>query len=224
MTNFLTLSKVCKSFWQDLTEVQVFNQVSFRFDLQFTYAVVGPSGSGKSTLIALLAGIDQPDSGEILWNDQFQINSLNWQAKALFWNKKLGCVFQHPGLIKELTVLENVVLKGLIANQDEASEKAIYFLEKLGLGHRIYFYPVALSRGEAQRVAIARALMCNEGYILADEPTASLDRKNGEIVMDLLLKLADEQSLGLIVSTHDDYVFDSMQKIVLINTGQITLK
>lgn len=191
---------------QGQIKVSVLEDLNFCFNFKQSYAITGVSGAGKSTLIHMLAGTDLPDSGKVNWSDQFIINHLSRTQKALFWNQNIGLVFQKPNLINELNVLENVALKGLIAGKPDAYDKAQELLQVLGLNHRLNFYPPVLSRGEQQRVAIARALMGNSGLILADEPTASLDRKNGDQVMDLLINLAQAYQLGLIISTHDEYV------------------
>ena len=161
-----------------------------------------------------MAGTDLPDSGEVSWSGKFVINHLSQSQKAQFWNQKVGFVLQKPNLINELTVLENVALKGLITGQLDAYNKAQAILQALGLEQRLNCFPAVLSRGEQQRVAIARALMGNSGLILADEPTASLDRKNGEQVMDLLINLAKQYQLGLIISTHDEYAYNKTNHIV----------
>lgn len=205
MNQFLALKQVYKSFTQGQTKVAVLEDLNFCFDFKQSYAIVGASGVGKSTLMHIISGTDLPDSGEVCWSDLFVINQLSQTQKAQFWNQKIGLIFQQPCLINELTVLENVLIKGMIGKVSDAHTKATALLSTLGLKQRLNFFPAVLSRGEQQRVAIARALMGNSGLILADEPTASLDRKNGEWVMDLLINLAQEYQLGLIISTHDEY-------------------
>lgn len=223
MVNFLTLSQVSKTFTQGATNIKVLDNLSFCFDFSKSYAIIGASGVGKSTLMHILAGTDLPDSGTVNWCDQFIVNTLSQNQKELFWNQKVGLIFQQPGLIDELTVLENVALKGLISNQPGAFARARELLQLLGLQQRSQFFPDVLSRGEQQRVAIARAVMCNSGLILADEPTASLDKTNGLQVVDLLVNLAKRQQIGLIVSTHDEYVYRKMDVILTILDGKLGL-
>lgn len=220
---FLTLSKVYKTFTQGNERISVLSDLNFTFNFEKTYAIVGSSGSGKSTLIHLLAGTEKPDSGILNWCDKLIINKLNLAQKAVFWNQQVGLIFQQANLINELTALENVVLKGLIGNVANAKDKAISLLEQLGLGHRLAFFPDVLSRGEQQRVAIARAIMCNSGLILADEPTASLDRLHGEQVITMLINLARKYQVGLIVSTHDEYVYHQMDQVVQIIDCKLNL-
>jgi ABC-type lipoprotein export system ATPase subunit len=219
VTNFLALSKIYKSFGS----VQVLFDLNFKFDLEKSYAITGPSGSGKSTLMHILAGIDHPNSGTVNWSDQIIINQLSHAEKSWFWNQKLGLVFQQATLINELTVLQNVALKGLIGNLSDCNEQAYELLKFLKLEHRLDFFPNFLSRGEQQRVAIARAMMCCPQLILADEPVANLDQKNGENVIELLLDLSKKYRAGLIVSSHDGYVNAKMNQTVAIVDCKLAL-
>ena len=222
MSKFLELNQICKSFKQADDQVTVLQNLNYNFDFTKTYAITGASGSGKSTLIHLLAAVDQPNSGQINWCDELVINQLTLAQKEQYWNQRVGLIFQQANLINELTVLENVALKGLINNQEEAYSKATYLLQTLGLSNRLGFFPDLLSRGEQQRVAIARAFMCNVSLILADEPTASLDQANGMQVIRLLIDLVKSQKTGLIISTHDEYVYKQMDYILKIENGSLT--
>jgi len=224
MKHFLALHQIDKSFRQGNSSVAVLKNLNFNFDFNQSYAITGPSGCGKSTLMHLMAGADLPDHGEVDWCGNFKINQLTSVAKSFFWNQKIGLVFQQPGLINELTVLENVALKGLISRQSDAFKKATIWLQELGLEDRLNFFPNLLSRGEQQRVAIARAMMCNVQLILADEPTASLDQANGEQVVSLLINLAKKYNMGLIVSTHDEYVYQKMNQVLVIVNHQLNPK
>lgn len=221
MFKFLELIQIYKSFKQGDLQVPVLTEINYKFDFSKTYAITGVSGSGKSTLIHLMAATDRPDSGEINWCDQFNVNQLTSAQKEQYWNQQVGLIFQQANLINELTVLENVALKGLISNQLNVYSKATELLTILGLQHRLDFFPDRLSRGEQQRVAIARAFMCNVSLILADEPTASLDRENGLNVIKLLLDLVKKYQIGLIISTHDEYVYQQMDVVLAIDDGNL---
>lgn len=212
----LTLTNIYKSFLQSNVKIDVLIDLNFSFDLNKNYAITGASGVGKSTLLQILAGISLPDQGAVCWHNQLMINQLTEAQKGAFWNSQVGFVFQQPNLINELTVLENVLIKGLIARQygsassQDCLQQATALLNEMGLGARLNFYPSLLSRGEQQRVAIARALMSNASLILADEPTAALDRVNSTQVLDLLINLSKSQNIGLIMTTHDLAVASKM--------------
>jgi ABC-type lipoprotein export system ATPase subunit len=221
MSKYLKLDQVCKSFTQGDNKITVLQDLNFNFDFTKTYAITGVSGSGKSTLIHLLAAVDQPDSGQISWCGQFDVSQLTSKQKEQYWNQQVGLIFQQANLINELTVLENVAIKGLISNQADVYSKATQLLQTLDLAHRLNFFPDVLSRGEQQRVAIARAVMCNAGLILADEPTASLDQANGINVIKLLIDLVKVHQIGLIVSTHDEYVSKQMDCVLTLENGKL---
>lgn len=166
-------------------------------------ALVGPSGSGKSTLLSILAGLETPTAGELLWFNQ-PVHTLNDDERALLRRKHLGFVFQNFQLIPDFTVLENVSLPLELLKDPAASEKAEALLVKLGLGNRLQFYPQVLSGGEQQRVALARAMIHEPTLFFADEPTGNLDSKNAALFLEQLELLRQErpQMTGIVV-THD---------------------
>lgn len=217
---YIALNHVYKSFG----DIHVLTDVNFNFDFKRTYAITGASGAGKSTLMHILAGTQQPDSGTVDWCGELKVNQLSAAQKAPFWNHNLGLIFQQANLINELTVLENVALKGLIGAITQPFAKAKELLKRVGLAPRENYFPFTLSRGEQQRVAIVRALMCHPRLILADEPTASLDRHNGKQILDLLTNLAREYQIGLIVSAHDHYVCDRLEQVVALTDCKLNLK
>src|SRR5262249_16379625 len=135
--------------------------------------------------------------------------------------KSIGLVFQYPYLIKELTVLENVMLKGLIAgkNNTECSQEAHILLEEVGLADKTYSYPGQLSGGQQQRLALARALMNRPHFLLADEPTGNLDMQTGKTIIDLIKKAQTQWSMGIIISSHDASVAQEMEKIFELKDG-----
>ena len=176
-------------------------------------ALVGQSGSGKSTLLNLIAGILLPDRGEILLNGT-DVTKLEEAARDRFRAANVGYVFQSFNLLQGFTALENVLLGQMFAGNSSGSERATKLLETVGLGKRLHHKPRALSVGEQQRVAIARALVNEPLLVLADEPTGSLDAKNGEVVLQLLRKICAENKHTLLVVTHDPKVQEQFEKVI----------
>jgi ABC-type lipoprotein export system ATPase subunit len=207
----LVLENVFKRYFQAGVPVNVLNGVNALFDQGTSYAITGASGSGKSTLIHLLAGLDNPTSGTVYFN-QTPLTSFTSSQKTFFLNKEIGLVFQYPYLIKELSVVENVAIKGLIAGKSmaECSQQAKDLLSQVGLAEKITAYPGQLSGGQQQRVSLARALMNEPNFLIADEPTGNLDKATGNAIIDLMSKLQQERGMGIIVSSHDDYVSSRM--------------
>lgn len=207
----LALENLYKKYFQAGTPVAVLNGVNALFDQGKSYAITGASGSGKSTLIHILAGLDNPSSGAVYF-DQTPLTAFNASQKTIFLNKMIGLVFQYPYLIKELSVIENVALKGLIAgtSMNEATQKAQDLLVQVGLEQKITAYPGQLSGGQQQRVSLARALMNEPSFLIADEPTGNLDQETGTAIVDLMIKLQQEKGMGIIVSSHDEYVSSRM--------------
>lgn len=210
-THSLILENVYKNYFQAGTSVPVLQGVNALFEQGKSYAITGASGSGKSTLIHIIAGLDSPSSG-VVYFDQTSLDVLNASQKSLFLNKMIGLVFQYPYLIKELSVVENVALKGLIAGKSmsESQQQAKELLAQVGLGAKITAYPGQLSGGQQQRVALARALMNEPQFLIADEPTGNLDQPTGQTIVDLMLTLQQERGMGVIVSSHDEYVSSRM--------------
>jgi len=186
-----------------------------RFDLAAgeQAALVGASGSGKSTLLNLVAGIVLPDEGEILVNGT-DITRLDEAERDRFRAGNIGYVFQSFNLLQGFTALENVLLGQMFAEGKQDSSRAIALLETVGLGKRLHHKPRALSVGEQQRVAIARALVNAPPLVLADEPTGSLDAKNGAIVLELLQRICAENKHSLLLVTHDPQVQQQFKKVV----------
>ena len=165
-------------------------------------AVLGPSGSGKSTLLGLVAGLDEPSSGEILIDD-VDITKLGEDALAKLRGEKIGFVFQFFHLVPSLTAFENILIPMEIAGRRDATARAKRLLEEVGLADRGHHYPSQLSGGEQQRVAIARALANDPPIIMADEPTGNLDSATGKLIMELLLDVRRMRQTTMILVTHD---------------------
>jgi lipoprotein-releasing system ATP-binding protein len=220
MEKSLVLSNVFKSYAQGDTLVPVLKGISATFEEGKSYAITGVSGSGKSTLIHLLAGLDIPTQGIVSYDNQ-NINMLSEAKKSVFLNKTIGLVFQYPYLIKELTICENVMIKGLIAHghTKEVEQEAQFLLQNVGLEQKADAYPGQLSGGQQQRVALARALMNKPKFLLADEPTGNLDPQTAQAILDLIDQAQKEWGMGLIISSHDAFVTKHMQTIYEVVNG-----
>ena len=185
-----------------------------------TVAVVGASGAGKSTLLGLLAGLDTPTEGQVLF-DQQDLFSLSEDGRARLRAQKVGFVFQSFHLLPHLTALENVMLPLELAGREDAAKAAREILERVGLGKRRRHYPKQLSGGEQQRVAIGRAFALHPKILFADEPTGNLDRHTGERIVDLLFNLNEEQGTTLILVTHDVHLAERCQRRLELDEGML---
>ncbi|MFA5287025.1 MAG: ABC transporter ATP-binding protein [Candidatus Omnitrophota bacterium] len=183
-------------------------------------AIVGPSGAGKSTLLHLLGGLDNPTSGEIIFQGE-DIYKLNDEELAKARNKKIGFVFQFYHLLSEFTVLENVLLPGLIGNgkADKVRKSAMELLEKVGLSQRIDHFPSQLSGGEKQRVAVARSLINNPNLLLCDEPTGNLDSNSGEGIIALIKDINIKNKMTVVLVTHNMELVRLADKVYNLKDG-----
>ena len=184
-------------------------------------AIMGPSGSGKSTLLGLIAGLDSPSGGSIQIDGE-EITGLSEDALALLRGRKVGIVFQSFNLIPNLTAEENVSLPlELNGFSGDTVARARELLAAVGLDERRHHYPVQLSGGEQQRVALARAFAPRPALLLADEPTGNLDTATGETIVELMLRLNQEQGTTLVMVTHDPDLGARADRIVHIRDGRI---
>jgi putative ABC transport system ATP-binding protein len=183
-------------------------------------AIVGPSGSGKSTLIGLMAGLDQPTSGQIRI-DGTEITGLGEDALARLRGEKIGFVFQFFHLVPSLTAFENVLVPIEIAGGRDAEARARALLTEVGLADRLHHYPSQLSGGEQQRVAIARALANNPSIVLADEPTGNLDSATGHQIIQLLLDVNRTRQTTLVLVTHDPELASLADVTVALRDGRV---
>jgi putative ABC transport system ATP-binding protein len=201
--------------------VKAVNDVSLSIKQHDFVVIKGPSGAGKTTLLNLLGGLDFPNSGVIYVNN-VKITSMQEESLALFRLINTGFIFQNYNLISTLTAEENVMFPMNLAGMTlkEQRERAIDLLKKISLSDRREHLPFQLSAGEQQRVAIARALANDPALILADEPTANLDKNTSKIIQKLFLEMKDEEKT-IIVATHDDYLINIATHIISFEDGKI---
>jgi lipoprotein-releasing system ATP-binding protein len=218
----LTTQGISKSFMQGNTKVIVLNNIDSMFIQEKTYAITGISGSGKSTFIHIIAGLDTPTNGTVLYNN-VSLQTLSPVQREHFLNKSVGLVFQSPHLLRELSVIENIMLPGLISGRTktDCENKAVELLQKVELLHKKDSKIGELSGGQQQRVAIARALFNEPAFLIADEPTGNLDLATGKTIIDLLLSCHQEWGMGIIVSSHDEYVAEKMHEKYQLSEGKL---
>ncbi|MCK4366148.1 MAG: ABC transporter ATP-binding protein, partial [Thermoplasmatales archaeon] len=185
-------------------------------------SIIGPSGCGKSTLLHCMGLLDRPSSG-IVYIDEKDTSKITGKEIALFRGQKLGFVFQNYNLIPRLTVLENVVLPGLIMQKDpeKVEKRAKTLLKDVGILHRCDHKGVHLSGGEQQRVAIARALINDPVLILADEPTGALDSDSSEEIMNLLVKINKKRGVTSVFVSHDIDIARFGKRTIAIKDGKV---
>jgi len=199
----------------------VLESIDLAIDAQEFVAIVGPSGSGKTTLLGLLAGLDRPRAGRVLFDD-VDLARLSEDERASLRAEQVGFVFQSFQLVPTLTALENVLVPlELRGRARGAAVRARELLARVGLEERIDHYPAQLSGGEQQRVAIARAFANDPRVLFADEPTGHLDAQTGSRVIDLLLELNEASSATLVLVTHDPDLARRAHRIVRIAAGRI---
>ena len=189
---------------------------------EFT-AIVGPSGCGKTTLLNLIGGLDVPTEGSVKVADT-QIGQLREAQLTDFGLKHIGFVFQSYNLIPVLTARENVEFIMLLQNSDkkEREGRSAELMEKMGMKEAMDRRPAELSGGQQQRVAVARALASRPKFILADEPTANLDSKSTESLLDIMSRMNQEENATFIFSTHDHRVIDKARRVITLEDGKIT--
>ena len=211
-----------KIYVNDGVETPALQEVSFSIESGEFVVILGPSGSGKSTLLHLLGFLDTPTAGAYRFNGK-TINDYSKKEIAQVRNKKMGFIFQAFNLLAKTTVLENVKLPLLYSDMPEAkwNELALQAIQAVGLSHRVNHESSQLSGGEKQRVAIARALVNDPQVIFADEPTGNLDSKSGQIVMDIIRRLSEEQGRTFVLITHVIYTAENARRIIAMRDGRI---
>jgi putative ABC transport system ATP-binding protein len=220
----VSLRGISKHFGEGDTRIDALRDISLDVVPGEVVALRGPSGSGKTTLLNVIACILDPSGGrlsldgEVVYDDKWLPGDLRRLRL-----EKIGFIFQFHNLLPFLNAIDNVAIVLQLAGQEPAAaqKRANDLLDYLEVGHRKHAFPAKLSGGEAQRVAIARALANRPRIILADEPTAALDSRRAQIVMDLLRKLALDQKAAVIAVTHDEKIFDRFDRMFMLRDGRL---
>ena len=221
---FLSLHKLSKSFKDGYEKISVLKNININFEDNKIVSLVGPSGSGKSTLLHLLALLDSPDTGKIIFNNKDLVKS-NDEEKTTLRKNDIAIVYQNNNLISDLSAIENIALAYL--NKSNDKNKSYLLAEKLlkefGLSNRMNHYPYQMSGGEQQRVAIARAIINDPKLLFADEPTGNLDYKNTNMILNYLFKLKKNNRL-IIIATHNRDLAQKTDLRLTLSDGNVINK
>jgi lipoprotein-releasing system ATP-binding protein len=212
--NNLDCINLNKSFFMKDEEIKVLSDIKISVSPGDLISISGSSGAGKSTLLHLLASLDKPCSGSIVFNKK-ETTTLSNKELSNLRLKNYGFVYQFHHLLEDLTVFENILLPGQILNSDKGllNKRANSLIDRIGLSKRKDHLPWKLSGGEKQRVAIARALINSPNIIFLDEPTGNLDIDNAKVIQDLLIEISKEHGIALVTATHDNNFIKSFNRI-----------
>ena len=209
--NKITCTNIDKTFVVDGNNIKVLEGINLTIQKGDLVAISGQSGAGKSTLLHIIASLDMPSSGNILYDEIPMEGHTNFTLSNIRLNN-FGFVYQFHHLLEDLTVLENIMIP-LQLSGNTSELKAYDIIDEVGLSSRINHLPWKLSGGEKQRVAIARALINNPDFIFLDEPTGNLDDENAQIIQNLLLEISKRNDIALVTATHDNNFIKSFDKI-----------
>ena len=215
----LSIKNLCKSYRYAEVRQEVLQQLEFEMEAASSVALLGESGSGKSTLLHLIAGLDRPDSGEILFAGN-RIHSDSESSLAALRRSQLSLVFQQFHLISTLSILDNIRFQAALCRRFD-SHYETELIDRLGLDDQLDKYPHQLSRGQQQRVAIARSLLHKPRLVLADEPTGNLDEKSSLEVMGLFSDLVKQAGSSLLMVTHSQAMAGFMDRRVWLHNGKL---
>ncbi|MDY3618034.1 ABC transporter ATP-binding protein [Agathobaculum sp.] len=218
---FLQIEELCKVYGKGENQVAALDHVSLTIEKGEFAAIIGSSGSGKSTLLHAIAGVDMPTSGKVYLDGQ-DVYAQSKEKLAVFRRRQVGLIYQFHNLIPTLNVVENITLPILMDNRKVNRERLEDLLELLGLQDRTTHLPNQLSGGQQQRVAIGRALMNAPAVMLADEPTGSLDSRNGQEIIRLLKESHCKYRQTLLIVTHDENIALQADRIITIADGKVT--
>lgn len=217
---FLKIENLCKVYGDGENRVTALDDISLTIEKGEFIAIIGSSGSGKSTLFHILGGVDVPTSGKVYLENQ-DVYAQNNEKLAIFRRRQVGLIYQFHNLIPTLNVVENITLPILMDKRKVNEERLDDLLEMLGLQDRKHHLPNQLSGGQQQRVSIGRALMNAPAVMLADEPTGSLDSRNGHEIIKLLKESNKKYGQTLIMVTHDENIALQADRIIGISDGKV---
>ena len=221
MSDIVEMKNITKIYGEKENQVLALHNINLDIEKGSVVSVVGASGSGKSTLLNIMGGVDTPSDGTIIVDGK-EITKYNDDELSIFRRRKVGFIFQAYHLIPVLTVEENIKMPVLLDHRKTDKEYIDHIIELLGLSDRRRHLPNQPSGGQQQRCAIARALANNPTLVLADEPTGALDSKNGQEVMDLLMKSVHDIGQTLVIITHNMDLAREADRIVKIKDGEIS--
>lgn len=211
-----------RDIYKSFGRLEILRGISLQLHRGEILAIVGASGAGKTTLLQVIGTLDAPDRGEVIIESE-RLSALSGNRRAAFRNRHLGFVFQSHQLMPEFTAVENVAIPAMISGKSrrEAMAEAGELLRRLSLGDRLDHRPAELSGGEKQRVAVARAIINHPEIVLADEPTGALDSVRKRELLELFLRLREEEGLSFIVVTHDRETAEIADRSLLLSDGRI---
>ena len=211
-----------RDIYKSFGRLEILRGISLQLHRGEILAIVGASGAGKTTLLQVIGTLDAPDRGEVIIGGE-RLSALSGNRRAAFRNRHLGFVFQSHQLMPEFTAVENVAIPAMISGKSrrEAMAEAGELLRHLSLGDRLDHRPAELSGGEKQRVAVARAIINHPEIVLADEPTGALDSVRKRELLELFLRLREEEGLSFIVVTHDRETAEIADRSLLLSDGRI---
>lgn len=218
---FLKIENLCKIYGKGENQVTALDHVSLTIEKGGFTAIIGSSGSGKSTLLHIIGGVDVPTKGKVYLEGQDVYAGSN-EKLAIFRRRQVGLIYQFHNLIPTLNVVENITLPILMDKRKVNQERLNDLLEMLGLQDRKTHLPNQLSGGQQQRVSIGRALMNAPAVMLADEPTGSLDSRNGHEIIKLLKESNKKYGQTLLLVTHDENIALQADRIIGISDGKVT--
>ena len=220
--NIVECIDIEKTYRQGKMEVRALNGVSLSIEKGGFIALAGPSGSGKTTLLNIIGGLDSADSGGVIVNGN-SLDKMNQSELASLRLRNIGFIFQAYNLIPVLSAVENVEYVMLLQGVPpvERRERARAILDDVGLEGKYDRRPAELSGGQQQRVAVARAIVSDPSIVLADEPTANLDSKTGQGLLEMMKEMNEKKKVTFIFSTHDKMVMDYARRLILIKDGLV---